>query len=250
MRKSRKEQLKETGLYHKYQRGHNRESILKTDTQKIKYMNCLCEKKDEEISEHVLWHSYCIMNNHPHEVGHAGWDMTIDNFREVGIGKLGDWMRNAHSQYGSWFNVKEGREGAVHSSRPKTQMIKSEADVIVAMLYGDANPVRVGIADHPSKYRWSSYRFYAYGETNEFTRYLDIPAAYLSLGSTPKSRQRRYRRLMTSYLRRNGLLTVLVRYKEHHQDDEGAEELDGYFSIKDAVMAELTAGRNEQIRFG
>jgi hypothetical protein len=84
--------------------------------------------------------------------------------------------------------------------------MKRDIDTLEAMLYADANPVRAKMVSHPSKYRWSSYRFYAYGETSEFTEALDVPEAYLALGKTPKDRQRAYRSLMDAYLRRHHLL--------------------------------------------
>lgn len=207
MRKSRQTQLAETGIFHKFFKGHNGERILNTPAEKQVYLECLARtKKNPKIAPHIQLHSYCLMSNHPHEVGRAGWDISIKSARPVGIQALGNWMRNAHSQFGRWYNDANQRFGKVSNERAKTRQLSSEVDIINTMLYADANPVRAKMATHPSKYQWSSYRFYAYGETNEFTDILDVPAAYLALGKTPAQRQRAYRSLMDAYLRQNGLL--------------------------------------------
>lgn len=51
---------------------------------------------------------------------------------------------------------------------------------------------------HPKDYKWSSYRYYAYGEANPL---IDPPESYLELGKTPKERQRRYRERVEEILR-------------------------------------------------
>jgi putative transposase len=206
MHKSRQEILADTGIYHKIWKGHNGEKILNAYEQKQNYLAALCKYKTAEISANVKWHSYCIMSNHPHETGSVGWDVTVKNRLKKGIKAFGNWMRNAHSVYGMWYNKSNARFGKVSSARPKTIQIKSFADVLNAMFYGDANPVRAGIVNHPSKYKWSSYNFYAHGIINEYTGSLDIPEAYIALGKSPKLRQRAYRSLMAAYLRKNGLL--------------------------------------------
>ena len=207
MRKSRQLQLADTGIFHKFFRGHNGEHIFPTDVEKTMYLRCLHDAKNNHgISDHVLFYSYCIMSNHPHEVGKAGWDTHIPDCKQKGITALGNWMRNAHSRFGRWYNDTRSRYGKVSNARARTTQMKSDIDTLEAMLYADANPVRAKMVSHPSKYRWSSYRFYAYGETNEFTDALDVPEAYLALGRTPKDRQRAYRSLMDAYLRRHHLL--------------------------------------------
>ena len=46
---------------------------------------------------------------------------------------------------------------------------------------------------HPKDYKWSSYRYYAYGEEDP----LITPAkSYLELGETPEERQRAYREMV------------------------------------------------------
>jgi putative transposase len=240
--KSRQQILADTGLFHKFWKGHNGEKILNTNKQKTQYLRSLCLKKTPEITNNVKWYSFCIMNNHPHETGMAGWDISIRFSRSKGITQLGNWMRNAHSAYGMWYNQEHQRYGKVACSRPKTTQIKSHSQVLNAMFYGDANPVRAGIVTHPSKYKWSSYNFYAHGINNEFSASLDPPDAYIALGKTPALRQKAYRSLLNLYLRKNGLI--------HDIPDENDELLiyDSIFDGIDAVIA--LAGRRNKSRPG
>ena len=237
MRTSRQDQLADTGIFHKFFKGHNGEHILASPKEKKVYLQCLAEtKKTDAIRAHVHFYSFCIMSNHPHEVGHAGWDIKIENSRQKGITALGNWMRNAHSRYGRWYNDNNSRHGKVSNERARTLQVACDIDVLNTMLYADANPVRAGLVTHPSKYQWSSYRFYAYGETSEFTAMLDLPAAYLALGKTPAQRQRAYRSLMDAYLRRNGLLD--------DAPEEGLIDLSMYESTNHCVLALLSLAAN------
>lgn len=206
MRKPRCVTLADTGIFHKYWRGHNRSRVLATDDEKCAYLRSLCETLDGKIRPFVQWHSFCIMSNHPHEVGAVTGNPKKRITRQRAISRLGNWMRNAHARYGRFYNRKHNRIGAVAAGRPQTQPLKSERDVLKAMFYSDANPVKAGLASHPIRYRWSSARFYCTGETDEFTQHLTPPAAFLALGRTPRQRGRRYLRLLNAYLRQNGLL--------------------------------------------
>ena len=107
------------------------------------------------------------------------------------------------------------RQGKVAYDRPKTKEIDAKGGLLEVMFYGDANPVRAGMVSHPSRYRYSTYQFYANGKKSWFTEKLTMPREYLSLGKSPEARQKRYRELCDAYLRRNGLI-----------DDRPSEEVE------------------------
>jgi putative transposase len=58
--------------------------------------------------------------------------------------------------------------------------------------YIELNPVRAGIAEHPTYYRWSSYRHNADGDSHPL---ITSHAVYESLGLTPSERRAAYRAL-------------------------------------------------------
>jgi hypothetical protein len=68
--------------------------------------------------------------------------------------------------------------------------------------YIEANPIRAGMVK-PEKLRnyfWNSYRFYAHGEVDEWTKHITPPQWYIDLDQTPEGRQRAYRVLFRKYL--------------------------------------------------
>ena len=237
MRKPRKETLSSTGLFHKMWRGHNREPVFEEDDDKVSYLRHLARTRSREIVAAVVMYSYVLMTNHTHESGGPA-------SREIAaaLGKLvellGNWMRNGHSGFGAEFNRRHKRQGKVAYDRPKTKEIDGDEGVLDVMFYGDANPVRAGMVSHPALYRWSSHRFYAYGETNEHTEMLTPPPAYLALGKTPAARQKKYRSLMDRYLRKNGLI-----------DDRPLEDVDGPAADGDTEVGatEVTHGHNHAV---
>lgn len=217
MRHSRKITLNATGLFHKMWRGHNREHVLAKNAEKLDYLSQLAKTRSDQTKSYVKWHSFCIMGNHVHETGSLKRDPLKESLVPA-IAELGNWMRRAHSRFGAGYNRRHKRQGKVAYDRPKTCEIENHHQLLRVMFYGDANPVRAGIVSHPSRYPFSTYRFYAYGKKSRYTRDIEPPQAYLQLGATPKERQRNYRKLCDSYLREAGLI-----------EDSGTMEMEARF---------------------
>lgn len=205
MRKCRIKTIGSTGLFHKMWRGHNREAIFADVADREAYLGYLQSSFTDVVRDDVKWFSFCMMDNHTHEVGGLVPDVEGD----IGPSQatFSDWMRSAHSAFGVYYNRRHDRQGKVAYDRPKTTPIQDDEAVLTVMFYGDANPVAAGLVKHPSHYRgYSSHRFYAYGERSSFTDSLTPPPAYNALGETPKERQRKYRQMCDEYLRHKGLL--------------------------------------------
>ena len=221
MRESRKNILAETGLFHKIWRGHNREHVLACRYDKLRYLKSLFDTHTDEIKPQVRLYGYCVMFNHVHEVGQVVADENNDHTEA--IKSFGDWMRNAHSRYGMYYNRKYDRQGKVAYDRPKTSEIQNiEEHLQRVMFYCDANPVRAGIVKHPSNYEYSSYKFYAFGKRDEYTEHLEMPTWYLKLGKTAKERQKKYRQLCDEYLRKAGYIDNIPEQMECRFIGDGA----------------------------
>lgn len=191
-------------------RGHNREYVLEDNVDKVAYLDKLFRTYSNEIGDAVSLHAFCLMGNHVHEAGAIRPNQRAGY--EHGIRKLGNWMRNAHSQFGVYYNNKKNRQGKVAYDRPKTSEIEDQQHLLQVMFYLDANPVRAGIVSHPKHYKFSSYSYYALGKKNKYTKRLTMPDAYLALGKTSKARQRSYRKLCERYLRERGLIEDIDKY--------------------------------------
>ena len=93
--------------------------------------------------------------------------------------------------YVQYINRKYKRTGTLWDSRYKSSLIETESYLLACQRYIELNPVRAGMADDPAGYRWSSYRYHAFGR---FDPLLTPRAEYLALGECEAERQDAYRK--------------------------------------------------------
>jgi putative transposase len=191
MRIARTRILAPNDVTHSIWRGHNREPIFKGNY-KAAYLKMLA---DEVQRSDVDIHSFCMMNNHSHQVNRSAMATDYSNL-----------YQKVHSRFAQTYNRQENRCGAVGMGRPKSLVIQNEEYLATAMFYVDANPVRAGVVKHPMNYRWGSYNYYAFGRSDPNQPTITPPEWYMKLGKDSGSRQRAYRRLFDAYLRGEGLL--------------------------------------------
>lgn len=181
------------GVVHQFWRCHNREHYLKAPKIKALYFQTIKEAlKSHNKEESLRIQAYTCMDNHFHNLIH---------YRQ-GSPKLSAFLRQSHSLFGARYNRRYNRSGKVAESRPKTSLIENTEHVMRVHFYIEANPIRAGKSTLKQlrSYKYSSYRFYAYGIKDEFTLILTVPDWYLELGSSPRERQHRYRSLFLEYL--------------------------------------------------
>ena len=186
----------ESGFVHKFWRCHNKEFYLRDDKIKDLYLNCTIETlKDKSLTRNIRVHSFCVMDNHFHEV--SGYENGSTNYSE--------YMRKSHSSFGAKYNKLKNRSGKVAEGRPKTPLIENFDHLARVQMYVEANPLRAGKVDFGrlKTYRFSTYQFYAYGIKGPYHALITEPDWYIDLGDTPKERQREYRRLFQIYLEEN-----------------------------------------------
>ncbi len=87
--------------------------------------------------------------------------------------------------------------------RFKSPVIQTDEDLLRVMIYIDLNPVRAKMVNHPRKYGWTSYHYYAHGEEDPL---IDPAPSYLALGNSPKERQLNYCKMVEGVLISEGLL--------------------------------------------
>ena len=196
MRTPRKYQIPEGSSFHFMWRAINGEYILHDHETKKMFLDSFFGFK-KRSKDKVDLHAFCAMDNHFHAAATQKEDST----------HMSNWARSAHCSFALKYNKRNNRRGPVAQDRPKTVLIENQEQLMRVMFYIDWNPVEAGLCSHPSEYPYSSYRYYAYGEENEWTRHLTPPQWYLELGETPEERQRRYRELCDEYYREKRLPT-------------------------------------------
>ena len=198
MRVPRRLVLEPYSYFHMMWRAHNRERIMSSHAEKLRYLRALRDDYLKNCSpEQFELHGYTMMSNH----GHINGSVKEDHV------PLSDHMRRAHSRFGLEYNKRHGRIGKVAHDRPKIKASRQDADAIRIMLYDHFNPVRAGLTKDPTDIRWkqlSTARWMAYGEENEFTCVFTLPPWYRKLGSTAKKRQRAYRKMLDEWALEKG----------------------------------------------
>lgn len=127
------------------------------------------------------------MTNHVH--------LLITPRTQQAIGKVIQIVGRYYVQH---FNYKYQRTGTLWEGRYKATLIDSEQYLLTCYRYIELNPVRASnMANHPSEYPWSSYRYNALGQTNLNVTPHD---EYLRLGGKPEEREKAYRALFNTHI--------------------------------------------------
>lgn len=172
-------------------RGNNRDDIFCADEDYRFYLEKLqlaCEKHG------VALHAYVLMTNHVH--------LLATPSIEDGLSKAMQLLGRYYVQY---FNYCHERTGTLWEGRYKATLVDSEAYLLTCMRYIELNPVRAGMAGHPSDYPWSSYARNAQGKPDALvTSHLE----YRRLGKTDVERQAAYRQLFRSQVSEDNLAAI------------------------------------------
>ncbi len=142
----RARQKSQTGLYHIIFRGISRQDIFEEESDYEKLKEIIQKVKHETNFE---IYAYCFMSNHVH--------MFVKETEEVSISKI---MTRILSHYATWFNIKYMRTGALFGSRYKSEPVEDERYYLGLIRYIHKNPLKAGIVEKISQYRYSSYREY------------------------------------------------------------------------------------------
>ena len=143
----------QSGVYHILFRGVNQQSIFeeKADYDKLKD---IIMKVKEEMGMEI--YAYCFMSNHVHIVLKEKKDRDISLI-----------MKRILTKYARWYNIKYGRSGALIANRYKSVPVEIDEYFLHLIRYIHQNPVKAGIVEKLSEYRYSSYNEYM--EENDLT---------------------------------------------------------------------------------
>jgi putative transposase len=160
---------------HVVQRGRERRACFSCARDRAVYLQVL---RSCSGCEQCAVHAYALMGNHVH--------LLITSARAGAAARLlpaiaSDYARHLVTAYGHADPVWEEAYDAspVHARR----------HLLGCMRYIEENPVRAGLARHPSEYRWSSYGCNALGEDDAL---VTPHPHYYSLGRSPVERHAAY----------------------------------------------------------
>lgn len=131
----------ETSFFHIIVQGIEKRYIFNEREDIEKYIDLLKKKNEDNL---II--AYCIMNNHAHTL--------IKTEKSIYMEK---WMQKVNTAFARYYNKKYDRVGYVFKNRYKSQQIKSIEHLYICAKYIHDNPVKAGICDSPSKYKYSSF---------------------------------------------------------------------------------------------
>lgn len=168
---------------HVVQRGNDRKACFFTENDYHLYLQSL---KEASQKYQVNVHAYVLMTNHVHLL------MTPSD--ETGISRVIQWLGRYYVQY---INKAYRRTGTLWEGRHKASLISADQYLLACYRYIELNPVNANMVEHPGDYKWSSYRWHAYGEIDPIITDHDL---YRGLGASTKTRTKSYRTLFTTVL--------------------------------------------------
>ncbi len=134
------------GLYmHIYARGNNKENIFHEDAD---YKRFLTRLDDYRSDLQFKLYAYCLLPNHFH---------LLLQVNQIPISKI---MQKFMTSYTMYFNKKYHRTGHIFQGRYQSIIIDKDSYLLQVFRYIILNPIKVGLADYPDQYIWSSYSHY------------------------------------------------------------------------------------------
>jgi REP-associated tyrosine transposase len=167
----------ENGVYHVYNRGHEKRAIFRDDVDRGEFIRTLLK-----VRGLCRWSvlSYCLLPNHYHLV------LRTPN------PDLARGMRQLNSSYAQAFNRRHERVGHVFQGRYQSRLIQGDDHLAATIRYVVLNPVAAGFCDRPENWPWSGHREVV-GLVR--SRIVDVDECLTLLGPAGRDRLSRYRSL-------------------------------------------------------
>jgi putative transposase len=159
-------------------RGNDRSDIFFCDDDRLAFLKLLGEARRERECE---IHAFVLMRNHVH--------LLATGVAPFAISRM---MQDIGRAYVKRINSRYERTGTLYEGRFKSSLVESHSYFLACMRYVEMNPVRAGLASHPSTFPWSSFGQNASGEPSGL---ITPHAEYLGLGRDAPARRRAYLQL-------------------------------------------------------
>ena len=161
-----------SGYYHIMLRGNEKKNIFNSNADKQRFLETMFEKKQ---ANRFYLHAFCLMNNHVH--------LMISE----GVEDVATVMKRINVSYVYYFNNKYKRVGHLFQDRFKSEVVEQDRYLVALVRYIHQNPVKAGIVEKASDYKWSSHNCYLY-EDNFYSKMLDIDPIWVYFPKTGKLR--------------------------------------------------------------
>jgi len=166
-------------FYHVMTRGNNKNVVFKTNGDFQYYLHLVQKYKAEHPFD--LYH-YCLIPNHTHFL------VQTKKAKDFSL-----FMKKLNLAYFHYFNRLYGWTGHFWQDRFKSQAVGKDEYFIQCGKYIELNPVRKNLVQKPEEWRYSSYRYYAFGESSNL---ITPDFFYEDLDEAPLRRREKYANLI------------------------------------------------------
>lgn len=191
--------------YHIMTRGNNRNTVFKHESDCLKYLELVRKLKKEHQFD--LFH-YCLMPNHVHLL-----IQTKDRDDFV------TFMKRINLMYFYYYKRQYGWIGHFWQDRYKSQSVGKDNYFIQCGKYIELNPVRAHLCNKPEEYKYSSYKYYSHGNSDDL---ITQDIFFTDLGKTDTQRENKYREMVieniiTGSYKKKEWGSKEQRYNEHRK---------------------------------
>jgi len=175
-------QLKQSLIYHIFNRGHNRNEIFHTEDDYRHFIELLARYS---AGRSMLIYHWALMPNHYHLAVEFAMPERMSSIM-AGIAR--SWVHYHHRVYKT--------AGAIWQGRFKSQPIEKELYLNACGRYIERNPVKAGIVRTAREYPYSSAPYYILGNDDRLTVQSPLFGGF---GTTTESRRQRYEEFLFSF---------------------------------------------------
>ncbi|EKD32437.1 MAG: transposase [uncultured bacterium] len=161
MKTFEKKKRVQEGNMHVYLRGNSRNTVFYDDIERIVFIMKLHQYA---ITFGVKIFAFVLMDNHVH--------------LQIYTNRLTEFMRTFLHSYVRWYNKKNDGSGNLFCSPFGSASKGSKSWHIDRILYILQNPVKHGVCQHPSEYKWSSYSF-RFNQKNPLRNYIKVDTSLI-----------------------------------------------------------------------
>ena len=169
--------LEDGSYYHILTRGNDRKRIFRYAGD---YSRFLVLARECALKYPVFIFHYCLMGNHIHFL-----------IKTTEARHTPKFFQALFQSYAAYFRKRYRHTGYLFQNRYKSYYIDKETYLLECARYIERNPVRAGIVESISDYRWSSYLYYAEGNGDDIITLPD--PLYLEMAKTDADRRRLYK---------------------------------------------------------
>lgn len=166
----KKKERVQSGSMHFYVRGSGRHTVFYNDEERIEFLK-RCDKAAKQHNTTIA--AFVLMTNHVH--------------LHIETTSVSEFASTLLKGFSRWYNKRHPGSDKVFKSPFNSSCKFSASWICESILYILTNPVKAGICNHPSEYKWSSYNFYFAHGSCLLSKFINVDTSFVKENFKDKS---------------------------------------------------------------